>query len=86
MEDLLWDNFNPIKNEESYTRREFNLETILEFSRHHDVQIIRGDDWMYGCYINQNLYLTSITFLHALCAGINLYKETEQTNLILKRT
>lgn len=48
----------------------FNLHEILDFQLKHDVQIIRGGDYQYICYIDGIAYYTSLTPIHALCYGI----------------
>lgn len=53
----------------------FDLDEILAFQLEHDVQIIRGEDYMYLCYINKEGFGVSLTPLHALCVGIKQYKE-----------
>jgi hypothetical protein len=70
------DNFFEQENE--YVRNNFNIEEILEFINSHDVQIIRGADWQYECYINKKCYYIGLTHLYSLLLGIKIYKENEK--------
>ena len=56
------------------TRKEFDFEDILKFQIHHDVQIIRGEDWQYQCYIDKKGYGSALTCLGALVFGIKQYR------------
>lgn len=60
--------------ENELVRRKFNLEELLEFQLRHDVQIIRGEDYQYICYIDKKGYAPSITPLAALVSGVEGYK------------
>lgn len=65
---------NYFEAENEQTRKNFNLEEIFEFQKSHDVQIIRGEDWLYQCYIDKKVYITSLTPMNALVFGIQNYK------------
>ena len=56
------------------TKKVFNLDEILEFQFHHDIQILRGSDYQYECYINRDVYAVSLTPMYALVSGIIKYK------------
>lgn len=69
---------NLIEQENSLTKHYFNLDEILEFQLKNDVQIIRGGDFMYQCYINKDVYEISFTPIHALVFGIKRFKKEEK--------
>jgi hypothetical protein len=56
------------------TRQMFDLDEILAFQLIHDVQIIRGEDYQYMCYINKKVYATALTPMYALVYGIMVFK------------
>ena len=57
------------------TRQMFDLDEILSFQLQHDVQIIRGEDYQYMCYINKKVYATALTPMYALVYGIMVFKQ-----------
>lgn len=59
-------------------RQMFDLEEVLEFQAHNDVQIIRGPDYQYMCYINKKVYATALTPISALVLGIHLFKNKQK--------
>lgn len=67
--------FDYIENEYNFVRDNFNLEEILEFQKDHTVEIIRGSDWQYECYIDRNCYYISLTPLYTLLLAIKTYNE-----------
>lgn len=69
------DNFDYIENEYNFVRDNFNLEEILEFQKDHAVEIIRGSDWQYECYIDRKCYYISLTPLYTLLLAIKTYKD-----------
>lgn len=69
------------KEENEYVRKYFNLEDILSFQLKNDIQIIRGEDYQYSCYINKTVYSTALTPIYALITGIKIYK----TDVIYKK-
>ena len=69
------DQFDYIENEYNFVRDNFNLEEIIEFNKHHNVEIIRGEDWQYQCYIDRKCYYISITPLYTLLLAIKTYNE-----------
>ena len=67
--------------EETADVREFlwnYKEDLIEFQLKHDVQIIRGEDYQYMCYINKECYSTGLTTLGSLVYGYKKYKETKE--------
>ena len=53
---------------------EDDLHDIIDFQLDHDVQIIRGEDYQYQCYIDRKVYCTALTPLCAMVHGIWVYK------------
>ena len=66
---------NYFEDENNIVSDNFNLEEILQFQLTHDVQIIRGRDYQYICYIDREAYCPSLTPMFALLFGIKQYKE-----------
>jgi hypothetical protein len=56
----------------------FDLNEILDFQLKHDVQIIRGEDYQYLCYIDKKGLGVSLTPMCALVIGIKEFKEFEE--------
>lgn len=63
--------------ENESVRQVFNLDEVIEFQSAHNVEVLRGEDFQYVCYIDKNAYGTSLTPIGALTFGILLYKERE---------
>jgi hypothetical protein len=61
--------------ETELTEKLFNLDEILKFQLENDVQIIRGEDYQYVCYINGKGYSTALTPMFALVSGIKQFKK-----------
>lgn len=61
------------EEENKITRRVFDLESAIAFQKEHDVQIIRGEDWQYECWIDKRCYAIGLTMLGALVFGIKQY-------------
>ena len=64
------------KEETQDTKMLFDLDEMLDFQLKHDIQIIRGADYQYMCYINKQAYFSALTPLGALVYGITKFKET----------
>jgi hypothetical protein len=67
--------FDPFQDEVEYVRKNFNLEEYIEFQYYHDIQIIRGEDYQYCCYIDKKCCTTALSPLYAIVVGIKIYKE-----------
>lgn len=65
--------FDYFQDEIDQTVKQFDLEFILSFQLKHDIQIIRGEDWMYECWIDRKCYDNSLTPMYALVFGIENY-------------
>ena len=61
--------------ENQLTKQMFDLEEILAFQLENDVQIIRGEDSQYVCYINKSVYATGLTPMFSLAYGVKVFKE-----------
>ena len=69
------------EEENDLVRKLFDLEEVIDFQMKHDVQITRGDDWLYMCYIGKEVYATGLTTMGALVIGIKQFKKhTERQN------
>lgn len=65
--------------ENQTVKNSFNLDEILEFQLKHDVQIIRGEDYQYMCYIDRDAYGTALTPMYALYYGIQQFNLLNKT-------
>lgn len=70
---------NYFTEENQLTKQLFDLDEILEFQLNNDIQIIRGSDFQYECWINQKCYATSLTTLGSLVIGIKQFKKHENS-------
>ena len=61
--------------ENKLTKQIFDLDKILAFQLENDVEIIRGEDYQYMCYINKSVYATGLTPMFALSYGIKVFNE-----------
>lgn len=64
--------------ENEQVKKLFNLDEISSFQLRHKVEIIRGEDYQYLCYIDNQGYGTSLTPLMALVKGIKQFKSYEK--------
>lgn len=69
--------FDHFDIEEQQIGNWFDLGKVIEFQRTHDLQIIRGEDLQYGCYIDGSMYATGLTPLGALVYGIKIFESNE---------
>ena len=65
------------EEENKLVKQNFDLEDILDFQLDHDIQIIRGEDCQYMCYINKEVYGTGLTPIFALWYGIFCFLKKE---------
>jgi hypothetical protein len=63
------------KEENELTKKLFDLDEIISFQMEHDVQIIRGADWQYMCYIDKKGFGSGLTTMGALVIGIKQFKD-----------
>ena len=67
--------------EETADVREFlwdHKEDLIEFQLNHDVQIIRGNDYQYHCFIDKKVYATGLTTIGSLVYGYKKFKDYEK--------
>lgn len=69
-----------LESENTFVKNNFDLEDILSFQKENDIQIIRGEDYQYQCYINKKCYAISLTALHSLIFGIQNYRKINTFN------
>lgn len=81
---LCWldEDSDPLSDENRQTEQSFNLPEIIAMQLDHDIQIIRGEDYQYMCYIDGKVYATALTPMHALAYGIKVFKERSKNNNI----
>lgn len=70
------------EEETKYVKQVFDLDEILAFQLTHDVQIIRGSDYQYMCYIDKQVYATGLTPMYALCYGIKIFKNNNNETIV----
>jgi hypothetical protein len=66
---------DPFTSEIDLTRNIIDLDAILSAKLRNDIQIIRGEDYQYLCYINGRVYATGLTPMFALAYGVKLFME-----------
>ncbi len=81
---LCWldEDSDPLSDENRQTEQSFNLPEIIAMQLDHDIQIIRGKDYQYMCYIDGKVYATALTPMYALAYGIKVFKERSKNNNI----
>ena len=81
---LCWldEDSDPLSDENRQTEQSFNLTEIIAMQLDHDIQIIRGEDYQYMCYIDGKVYATALTPMCALAYGIKVFKERSKNNNI----
>lgn len=53
------------------------LDYVLELQLKHDIQIIRGADYNYECWIDKDVYHTALTPIGALAFGCKVFKNSQ---------
>jgi hypothetical protein len=53
------------------------LNEIISFQLEHNVEILRGEDYQYLCYIDRKGYGTSLTPMGALTIGVKQFKQIQ---------
>lgn len=81
---LCWldEDSDPLSDENRQTEQSFNLPEIIAMQLDHDIQITRGEDYQYMCYIDGKVYATALTPMYALAYGIKVFKERSKNNNI----
>ena len=67
-----------LQQESKLIRRLFDLDEILKFQETHDIQIIRGADFVYQAWIDKVAYGTSLTPMGSLVFGIKSYGDAQK--------
>jgi hypothetical protein len=66
---------DPFTSEIDLTRKIIDVEAILSAQLRNGIQIIRGEDYQYLCYINGEVYATGLTPMFALAYGVKVFME-----------
>ena len=64
-----------IKIEEDELVKGFNLLEAIEFQKTHKIEVLRGADYQYSCFIDNASYTTSLTPLHCVMTSIKHFKQ-----------
>ena len=64
-----------VQEENKTTKKAFDLDFLLKFQLEHDLQIIRGSDYNYECWIDGKCYSQSLTPLASIVIGAKKYIE-----------
>jgi len=67
-----------ISYEQNRVRENFSLEEALSFELEYRLEVIRGEDHQYVCYIDGKGYAVGLTAMSALTFGIAMYKRKNQ--------
>lgn len=67
-----------LKDESELAKKLINLDAILELQLTHDIQVVRGSDYNYMCFIDGYVYATCLTPILALAYGCKLFSEAEK--------
>jgi hypothetical protein len=73
------EDFNPIEDEYRIAHTLFDFNDFFELQKNHEIQIIKGEDYQYYCYIDRVVYATGLTMIFALSYGIKKFKEHTET-------
>lgn len=69
-----------IIDEVRQTKGLIDIDFILYMQLEHDIQIVRGSDWQYECWIDKKCYATSLTPMFALFYGVKTFRELSLEN------
>lgn len=61
--------------ETKFVKKIFDLDEILKFQLENDVQVVRGSDFQYMCYVNGDGYGSCLTSMGAMVIGIKQFKD-----------
>ena len=65
---------NYFQDEIELTKKLFDLDEILKFQMEYSVEILRGEDYQYMCYIDKKAFGSGLTTIGALVIGIKQFK------------
>lgn len=68
-----------VESENQYVKDSFDLTDILDFSKTHQIEILREADYSYHCYIDKKAFGPSMTPLHALVWGIMQFRNISKS-------
>lgn len=71
--------------ENELTKKIFSLDDVLAIQLENDIQVKRGNDYQYICYINTFAYAEALTPMCALAYGIKKFKEDKKATLQTKQ-
>lgn len=71
------EDYDYIQEEINLSKKVLTVEEVINFTLEHDVQIIRGEDWQYQCYIDKKVYFVALTTIGALVLGIKTYLDNK---------
>ena len=60
------------------TEKSIYVHELLKFQLYHDIQIIRGEDHQYTCYIDKVPLSSQLTPLFALVRAVEFYESREE--------
>lgn len=66
---------NYIEEEVELTKKIIQIDILLDFQTEHDIQIIRGSDYNYECYIDGMCYSVSLTPIGSMALAYEKYME-----------
>lgn len=61
---------NYFEEEAQETAKFFDLEKLLRYQLSYNIEVVRGADYQYLCYINKEVFAVSLTPMFALMAGV----------------
>lgn len=64
---------NYLEEEVTLIKSNFNLDSVLAFQANHDIQITRGADYQYICYIDGKGYASALTPIGALVNAMRIF-------------
>src|SRR5690606_21975965 len=75
-EKLTTEMYDYFEEENEIVRKQFDLDTVLAFTKEHRVEVIMGGDYQYEVYIDgEGSYATGLTAMFVLWFGIENYKK-----------
>lgn len=69
-----------VEPEHESVSKHFDLAQVLAFTAQHEVQVIRGEDYQYTCYINREGWGLGLTFMGALVNGLRRWAQHNKTH------
>jgi hypothetical protein len=63
------------QEENKMTKKHFDLDFLLQFQIDHDLQVIRGSDYNYECWIDKLCYNQSLTPIACIVLGVKKFME-----------